>query len=168
MIAICVLYDVQSIFSFLLQRSVLRELVAIHDGSKLPLLLHTAIALHRNTMFSELFNAGIGMDDRLIFVKCAHVAFQSCNWSLVRTLFQDSRCDLGSESSTTCALIHQSANSLHAPSVLLLLQTIQSSRGAEYLKNCINTPTPDGLTILNVLMLLLRSCERDPSSTWTL
>jgi hypothetical protein len=115
-------------------------------------------------MFYELFNFGVGIDDALIFVKCVSIAFQCCNWSLLEMLLQDSRCNLGTEHSRTCTLLHQAANSLHAPSVRLLLQTIQRNQGADYLKKCINTTTSNGLTILNVVMLLLRICERDPSS----
>jgi hypothetical protein len=145
----------------------LGELAAVIEpfqGTQLPLLLYTAIVLHRNGMFFDLFNLGVGFDTPSLFVHCSQIAFQSCNWALLQKLWLDSRCNLGPESAS-CSLLLRAANSLHAPSVLLLLQTIQSIHGADYLKKCINTATPQGLTLLNVVMILLRACERDPSST---
>jgi hypothetical protein len=166
LIAAAILHNAGEIFAFLLKRCALSELAAALEpfqGTQLPLLLYTAIVLHRNGMFLDLFNLGVGFDTPSLFVHCSHIAFQSCNWALLQTLWLDSRCNLGPESAT-CSLLLRASNSLHAPSVLLLLQTIQSIHGAEYLKKCVNTATPQGLTLLNVVMIMLRSCERDSSS----
>jgi len=164
LLAVCILHNTDAIFDFLLHRSVLGELCGVHEGSKLPLLMHTAIVLQRNVMFKKLLTLGLGIDDSSLVVKCCHVAIQSCNWELLEALLRDSRCDTTSKN-VSSALIFAAANSLHAPSVLLLLQTLQAHNGASHVKACINTFTPNGLTILNVLMLLLRSSERDPSAT---
>ena len=163
LLAVCLLHDVQSIFTFLLQRSTLADLGALHEAYKVPLLLHASIVLHRNTMFQELYSFGLGIDNPYVVVKCCHIAIQSCNWLLLETLLRDSHCDLGPES-VSADLLFSAANSLHAPSVLLLLQAIRSRHSADYVKHCINMVTPKGLTILNVLMLLVRICERDPTT----
>jgi hypothetical protein len=154
---------VQSIFTFLLQRTAFQELGAIHEGSGLPLLLYAAVILHRNSMFQELHTLGLGIDDEFLVVKCCSIAVQCCNWSLLGTLLRDGRCNFGPEN-VTASLLFSCANSLHAPSMLLLLESIRSRCGGDYVKKCINLVTPKGLTILNVLMLLIRSCERDPEA----
>ena len=158
------LHNAETIFDFLLQRSLLVELCGVHEGSKLPLLMYTSIVLHRNSMFLKLLSAGLSIDDPSLMVKCCHVAIQSCNWELLQAVLHDSRCDMSSQN-VSSALIFLAASSLHAPSVLLLLQTMHAQYGASHVKTCINTVTSKGLTILNVLMLLLRSSERDPSAT---
>jgi hypothetical protein len=163
LLALCLLHDSHTIFTFLLQRSVLSQLNSLHEESKLPLLLYTAIVLHRNRMFQELFTLGLGIDDPNLVVQCCNIAIHCCNWELLDILFRNSRCDVGSEKNASL-LIYSAVSSLHAPSVLLLLQTVFSRCGSDFLKKCINTLSPKGLTILNVLMLLLRSSERDPSA----
>jgi hypothetical protein len=126
--------------------------------------MYTSIVLHRNSMFLKLLSVGLSIDDPSLMVKCCHVAIESCNWELLQAVLHDSRCDMSSQN-VSSTLIFLAASSLHAPSVLLLLQTMHAHNGASHVKTCINTVTSKGLTILNVLMLLLRSCERDPSGT---
>lgn len=163
LLAVCILYNSHAIFAFLLQRSVLGDLRTLHEGSKLPILLHTAIVLHRNHMFQDLLTLGLGIEDEYLFPKCCHIAIESCNWDILEILLGNSRCSFGPEN-VSAALLFTAANSLHAPSVLRLLQALRARCGAEYVKKCVNMITPKGLSILNVIMLLIRSCERDSST----
>jgi hypothetical protein len=167
LLAACILYDSCAIFSFLLKHSPLSELCGAHDCANMPSLLHTAIVLHRDSMFRELVAVGVAAEDTDIFVKCCHVAVQCCNWSLLQTLLKDIRFHSDSEA-TAASLILNTVKTLHAPSVLALLQAIHSRNGTDFLKKCLNTSTPNGLTVLNVLLLLLRSCERDTAAAGTI